>query len=200
MDIETPWGKADSVEIIADGIYSVSTPSHGAILLLPQRLAPMPDYMRRPLFLDLYAGYEEDCDWCMPVLIFEKEFRAYYARKDINADQVLCDARTTLQHWHPDAYETFHGVILKPGESYIKDEQRFYAENKHALLTVAAFGAWKNGVPKGMIGLCARVGGHMNKDTSRDRYFLVPENEYKPKGGFPFIIDPARYQEIARLD
>lgn len=79
MDMDTPWGKADSVELIADGIYTVSTPSHGGILLLPERLAAMPNYMRRPLFLDLYAAYEEDCDWCMPVIIFEKEFRAYYA-------------------------------------------------------------------------------------------------------------------------
>jgi hypothetical protein len=31
--LSTPWGAADHVETIAPGIRSVSTPSHGGILL-----------------------------------------------------------------------------------------------------------------------------------------------------------------------
>jgi hypothetical protein len=199
MNIETPWGKADSVEIIADGIYTVSTPSHGGILLLPERLAAMPDYMGRPLFLDLYATYEEDCDWCMPAIVFEKEFRAYYAARSINANHALRDAQSTLRHWHPEAYQTFYGITLKPGESYIRDEQRFYAENKDSLLTIAAYGDWKDGVPKGMVAVSARPGGRANKDIAPTRYFLVPKNEYTPASRFPFLVDPDKYQEIPPL-
>lgn len=130
MDIETPWGKSQTIDLVAEGILIVTTASHGGILLSPDRAAAMPGYMKRPLFAELFAPYEEDCDWCMPVLIFEAEFRAYYAAQSINADDAIRDAQTTFRHWHPDAYETFHGVTLKPGESYIRDKQRFYAENK----------------------------------------------------------------------
>lgn len=200
MDIETPWGKSQTIDLVAEGILIVTTASHGGILLSPNRAAAMPGYMKRPLFAELFAPYEEDCDWCMPVLIFEAEFRAYYAARSIEADDALRDAHTTFRHWHPDAYEVFHGVTLQPGESHKRDEQRFYAANKDSLLTIAAYGDWKDGVPKGMVAVSVRPGGRANTNNSPTRYFLVPKDEYKPIDDFPFIVDPARHREIAPFD
>lgn len=201
MDIETPWGKAQTIDRVTDGILIVSTASHGGILLTPERLATMPNDMRRPLYLERYAPFEEDCDWCMPVLVFEAEFRAFYTKEGIKmADEIFSAAKQTLKHWHPDIYEAFYSVTLGPGESRQRDEQIFYAKNKNSWLTVAASGDWKDHVPKGMIEVRARLGGFMNKDTSRDRFFLVPEPTYTAhRDPFAFKIDPDRYQEISRL-
>lgn len=43
----TPWGRSDSQKELADGIWMVTTPSHGGVKLSPERQAQMPDYMAR---------------------------------------------------------------------------------------------------------------------------------------------------------
>jgi hypothetical protein len=201
MEIDTPWGRPQTLELVADGILDVSTASHGGILLSLERAASMPAFMRRDVFAELFVAYEEDCDWCMPVLVFEAEFRAFYARRGKpDPDVIFASARNTFRHWHPDAYEIFYSVTLQPGESRRRDEQRFYADHEADLLVVAACGDWKEGVPTGMVGVCARIGGYSNKDTSKDRFFLVPADEYDKRiGGFAFIVDPLRHRESPSL-
>lgn len=202
MDIETPWGRPDTIENVSDGLLIISTPSHGGILISPERLAFMPDYMHKPLYCGRFACYEEDCEWPMPILVFEMEFRAYYAKESTEkAQDILYSAKKILKDWHPDIYELYYRTKLGAGESHKRDEQIFYASNRNALLTVAAFGDWKDGVPEGMVGLCARLGGIMNRDTSKDRFFLVPAALYdKRPSQRPFVVDPALHQEIRRLD
>lgn len=200
IDMDTPWGKPQTIGLVAEGIFSVTTASHGGIMLSPDRAAAIPDYLRTKKFGTDDTAYEEDCDWCIPVLIFETEFRAYYARTGTgDGDKILETARVTLRHCHPDAYETYFGVALKPGESYRRDVQQFYADHRDAWLVTTAWGDWKEGVPKGMVGVCARVGGHENNGSSRERYFLVPVHEYRPYGPGPFVVDPGRHQEIPAL-
>ena len=43
----TPWGAADSVDVIAEGITRVGTPSHGGIHLSQARLDSIPEWGRK---------------------------------------------------------------------------------------------------------------------------------------------------------
>jgi hypothetical protein len=74
--IQTPWGVADSVELVAVGILSVSTPSHGGYKLSPERQAVVAD--RFPGFKTFAGGpwYEEDQDWAVVAIVFPEHFPA----------------------------------------------------------------------------------------------------------------------------
>jgi hypothetical protein len=74
----TPWGRADYMEPVADGIMLVMTPRHGGFHLSPERNAQVPKRWRAASFNGLawQGWYEEDCDWCIVVLTFPEEFDA----------------------------------------------------------------------------------------------------------------------------
>lgn len=74
MTRNTPWGYADHIKKIAEGITEYGTPSHGGIGLSATRILEMRDCYRN---FAPWAGkgwYEEDCDWAIAVLAFPKEF------------------------------------------------------------------------------------------------------------------------------
>ncbi len=112
--IQTPWGMSDTIEVIAPGIFQVGTPSHGGVKLDRAHNARMPEYMRQP-----GGWYEEDCDWCLPFLIFQNEITEHgdeYAVKAI----ISGSAQRAMVNWHPDAYERYYGCRLLPGQSYAR--------------------------------------------------------------------------------
>ena len=89
-------------------------------MLDPSRIAAMPAYMSNASHAGPSA-YEEDCDWCMPVLIFENEFLAYYTRtKHPDIGAVFTSAEASLRNWRPAIYEQFYGVALKPEDPCLK--------------------------------------------------------------------------------
>lgn len=53
--MDTPWGRAQSAEVIIPGVGVVSTAGHGGIKLSQARQFELPDYMRRE-----GGWYEED--------------------------------------------------------------------------------------------------------------------------------------------
>jgi hypothetical protein len=153
--MHTPWGRAQHTETVAQGISVVSTAGHGGILLDSARTAAMPAYMRSASFAGPSA-YEEDCDWCMPALVFEGEFRAFYERqRGSNIGAIFTRAKDMLRNCLPEVFEAFYSVTLQPGESSKRDEQQFYERNKNNWLTIAAFGDWHASVPKGMVAVAA---------------------------------------------
>lgn len=196
----TPWGESQTIETVADGILSVTTASHGGFLLDKRRTAAMPAYMTMTTWTGNYSAYEEDCDWCMPVLVFEPEFRTYYQQRAEGRDRlesIFKSAKDTLRHWHPDTYENFFNTILKPGESHVRDKKQFYRDNENNWIAAAAWGDWKDGVPKGMIAVRARIGVPGKPGPSKERYFLIPAAEYGEKASpFGFVVDLSRHQEI----
>jgi hypothetical protein len=128
--MQTPWGIAQIIEEVAEGILGVSTASHGGIILDETRTAAMPDYMKSSTFTRTPSAYEEDCDWCMPALVFESEFREFYARtKHPDVEFIFEAAKKTLRHCHPAAYEKYYGITLLPGESQARDRDIFLTEN-----------------------------------------------------------------------
>jgi hypothetical protein len=72
--IETPWGVAQSIDEVAEGITFYSTASHGGYKISTDRNETMPEpYKSHKTFAgDLW--YEEDCDWCCIALSFPDEF------------------------------------------------------------------------------------------------------------------------------
>ncbi len=177
--MKTPWGTSQNVEILAAGILSVSTASHGGIKLDRKNNAMVPAYMRR-------AGgwYEEDCDWAICALVFPGAF-----------PEQLDAAKDTLKNWDPDAYEQFFGITLLEGESRTKDEQTFQERNKDKYLVLAC-----TAVGNGMVEVFAGRGGRLSNgqypaDTA---YFLVPGIEYNNQNPSRFVINEARYQRIPK--
>jgi len=73
----TPWGAADHVRTVADGIVDVQTPGHGGYWLSAARLEVL--RAKFPELSDSFAGFpwfEEDCDWAYVALAFPEHFDA----------------------------------------------------------------------------------------------------------------------------
>lgn len=66
---KTPWGRAETKEIIADGITFYSTPSHGGYKVHKRLLKKMPKRL-----VNLDGWYEEDAEWCKVVVAFPQYF------------------------------------------------------------------------------------------------------------------------------
>lgn len=80
----TPWGNSQNSTVLADGITSVDTASHGGYHLDDKANAKV-----KMLFPDFrpFAGehwYEEDCDWAIVALAFPELFSDENLRAAIN--------------------------------------------------------------------------------------------------------------------
>ena len=56
----TPWGWTRDIEELADGVWRVSTPSHGGLKLSRERWDSLPSELRDAMFAQTFA--EEDCE------------------------------------------------------------------------------------------------------------------------------------------
>lgn len=73
----SPWGVVEQCRRIADGIFEVSTASHGGFVVSPTRLKQMPEKYRKLAFRPSMGPYfEEDCAWCAVVLTWPSIFNA----------------------------------------------------------------------------------------------------------------------------
>jgi hypothetical protein len=71
--MSTPWGPSHSVRRIAPGIVSFTTATHGGIQLSEERIAALPDAIRKAQGSDL-EWFEEDCAASLVVLAFPEAF------------------------------------------------------------------------------------------------------------------------------
>ena len=93
----TPWGEADGQETLAEGIISYSTPSHGGIYLSPERVKQLPAGLKN--FLNDLRWWEEDCDWCVPYIIFKDDIQRYGTAYKFTEN--LAAAYNTAKRFHP---------------------------------------------------------------------------------------------------
>lgn len=170
----SPWGKVQSAELLQDGVWVVDTPGHGGVKCDRKANAKIPAVFRKP-----GGWYEEDCDVAIPML-----FLNLY-RDSEQADR----CKNTLRDYYPDAYEKHFCVVLAPGESYKRDQQRFHEDNADKWIVTSAWGDWHALVPAGMVGVCAVQNGCHNNP----RWFLVPKAEYDTRGKFSFVIDVEKH-------
>ena len=88
----TPWGLADHAHRYAEGIWYVTTPSHGGFHVDERRLALMPEPLAR--MATSGGWFEQDCSWAAVAIAFPERFRP----EDVDW------AWDTLRRWCPEAY------------------------------------------------------------------------------------------------
>jgi len=190
MAISTPWGPAQTSRTIAVGIMRYTTAGHGGLHLSKERVDTMApallDQLRKIGAIDLSGEVwlEEDNEYSLAVLAFPSEFD--------EASRACADS--TLKNHYPDTWEAITGQELKPGESRIRDEQRFAEENKNNHVMVRCYGQLYLHVPANMVGVATTVGGVHHRDAV-ESYWLVPEPEFDASP-YNFVVDPARHQQL----
>lgn len=187
--VATPWGPAYDAIVHAGGIVSYHTASHGGICLTAARFADMPTPLRAgTAHLVAPSGrawFEEDCNWCIPVLAFPEAFLA----------EQVTQAEVTLRHWHPNTWEDFYGRVLSESESLQKRRQIFHDRHRNDLLGVCAWGGQVGGVPAGKVGVLAVPGG--DRQSPNKSYWLVDTVEYDARpSDVDFVINPARHLRV----
>ena len=168
----SPWGFVQHGEKLVDGVYAVSTASHGGIKCDRKANARIPALFRTP-----DGWYEEDCDWAIPAIFLGV------------LPDTLEDAHRTLKNWHWKEYEQHFQVVLAPGESRGKDRVCWAVSNAGRWIVTAAWGDWHSTVPQGMVGCHAVRDG----DQANSRYYLVSREEYDTRNFFGFVIDETKH-------
>lgn len=174
----SPWGMIDHADEIIPGVWSVGTPSHGGLLLSPERQAAMPDGVRRA-----GAAYEEDAEWSLVALAFLNEFAAIACGERTMADIALEHAR----NWYPVEYAILTGETpTAANSSGIRRRQAYEAVIGRFVVT-SAFGDWADWVPKGKIGIIAREAVRVSPEGFLDygdvqRRGLVDAVRYDSRG------------------
>jgi hypothetical protein len=196
IGMKTPWGKADDVKQIAEGLFFVSTPSHGGFKLTPSLNAKMPTKIRAE-----GGWYEEDLAYFWVVAVFP-ELIAHGLVKC-----TLEDAHRSLREWFPDEYEAVFGEPVQPSQSHKRREQIFAREHGNDWIAVAAWGSWHKDIPEGMVGVCCQPARLQRQRNAPCRYFIVPSEDYDSpelKSPLGFICEPspspnAPYQEVSKI-
>ena len=97
----TPWGAAQTVDELAPGIESVTTASHGGIILDYDHAQQVPVEIVAKSFLHNSMAWEEDCDWCVPFVVFEAELLKHGSEH----------TKTVIKEkWHTDAFKRHYQV------------------------------------------------------------------------------------------
>lgn len=175
----SPWGPIQDFDVIAEGMASVGTASHGGIKLSRARNAKMPESVRRR-----GGWYEEDCEWSLVALVFPEAF---------SADDVE-DAHSKAKNYYPEAFTEITGEAVADSESWVLRKRAFEARTRSSFVSRAAFGSWADWVPEGMVGVTAR-----RELDGAQRTYLVPKEEYDARPlGFGFVVDELRHAEAHR--
>jgi hypothetical protein len=166
---ETPWGRADHIEKLAEGIWVVGTPSHGGIKLSRARNAKVPAPFR-------CAGgwYEEDCDWAIAALAHPEAFE-----RDQDS------ARQTAINWRPEAYTALTGNPVATEDSFMLRERAFKAATRESFVVAGAYGDWADWVPEGFVGVLAR-----RESDGAEQWAIVRAECYRARGaGSAYVLN-----------
>ncbi len=91
--MQTPWGNAQNLETICSGLDFVDTAGHGGIKVSKELNKNIPSWIKEETHnrLGLEGWYEEDCDWCIPVIVFSVVFFAW--AKEEGSEAYIASAR-----------------------------------------------------------------------------------------------------------
>jgi hypothetical protein len=92
----SPWGAVDGVEVLAEGVVFVSTPSHGGAWLSTAAQTRMPGPLQ-PMHGRMW--WEEDCEVWAPLLVFDVH----------DADNTRGRAIAILARWKPGWLDALAG-------------------------------------------------------------------------------------------
>lgn len=174
--MNTPWGDSQLLEPVCEGIINVSTVGHGGLRVLLDKASKMPVPLRNLGTKDFRCWwFEQDCAFAAVCCSFPESFDP----EDVSV------AEKILKDWYPDAWMAWKGAALDPSESHILRDRAFAEEHINDWLVQAA-GKPKGDAPPGMVACVAtRLG--------KEKGFLVPEDEYRTRGDFPFVIDETKH-------
>lgn len=168
----SPWGPVQHAERIGR-FWSVYTAGHGGILAPAE-----PNATVHPAWRNENGWYEEDCEWAIVAVTFPEDF----------PDPLRASAEETARNWFPVQYVKATGKSVDGSKSFTLREQANKVLRSCSYVVRAAWGPGLDGVPAGMVGVCA----HRAVDEA-EGWFLVPEQEYRQPGGF-YVIDESRHQ------
>jgi hypothetical protein len=173
----TPWGTSDGSTKYARGVIFYNTPGHGGFHLSATRNAQVHPALRK-------AGgwYEEDCEYHVVVFTFPDLFPG--KRESSIA---------SLKQYNPDGYTAATGQAVSLEESYVLRARVEREANKDRYVTVAAWGDWQPGVPKGHVGVFAVRGGRLENGayaSTDSAYFILPEDAERN------VIDETLYAKV----
>lgn len=104
---DSPWGEIDNCDEIADGIYSVSTSSHGGIMVAKTAKDFLSSKAKElSLRFNGYLCYEEDCDINVVVMemldhkMLQEGTLFKLSNKDLEGHAI-----ESLQQWYPDYWK-----------------------------------------------------------------------------------------------
>jgi hypothetical protein len=107
----TPWGRADFAEVLAPGIVTVGTPSHGGIHLDPEQNARV-----HPVWRATDGWYEEDCESYIVLATFPETAAPYPLEK----------VHDSLAYWLPSQHAVAFPVesAKRGGRQTVDDAMR----------------------------------------------------------------------------
>lgn len=164
----SPWGTVQHVTPYSDGIVFVSTASHGGYKLDRKQNAKIPAPFRK-----LGGWYEEDCEYAI-VYWFLPSDKITAKHKE--------DAKRTILNHFPTAWETHYNVVIPLADSFDKRERQFWKDNENNFVVFSAMEV------NGRIETYAR-----KTSTKEEKRFLVPDDEYRQRNFFGFVIDESRH-------
>ena len=94
----SPWGPVQHAKMIAEGLWSVSTASHGGFYALDGVIAQMPEDLasiRTPY--SNFPWYEEDCDWAILAVALPQYFEPQSVKNAILTAQMDRDYKPMMQ-------------------------------------------------------------------------------------------------------
>ncbi len=188
---QTPWGRPQSLQNVASGIWDISTQGHGGFKLSRARNRHIPASARKR-----GGWYEEDVEWAIVAMIYRDEFRAYLHRCGHQADHVermMTGAAICVRGAMPDTYESITGIEVRPGESTSRDEAQFHELHKNDWIVVSAR---KCSEDQSLVRCSARVGGRDSAPNTETRTFLIEAEQYAARSRFGFVVDPRVHEPI----
>lgn len=171
------WGSIYEADQILPGIWSVTTPSHGGLILSEERQQAMP----HPLRIE-GGSYEEDVNWSHVILAYEAEI----AQQGRFPASYLQLARDSVRCWHPDAFTAFTGESVTESQSHVFQRRRAYQDHMGELCVTAAWGSWADWVPQGktgVVGMVVESVDHLGVATyaGEPQFALVNAETYKER-------------------
>lgn len=111
----SPWGEIQACEMLAPGIFSVSTASHGGILVSNTVINTLSPAARECGFWDgSYLCYEEDCQACVVLReLLDRDHRNVPSWIK-NTAEYEKDINQSLQRYNPAYWEARHAGRRTP--------------------------------------------------------------------------------------
>lgn len=164
----SPWGKIQFSKKLADGIFKVSTASHGGVKLEKRQNSLIPKDIRRK-----GGWYEEDCEWALAALCF----------KDVFGKQNVEIAKSIAKNYFPVEYAMITGEKVRVEESRALRKIRFEKETYNKFVVRSAVGDWHPDVPSGMVKVYASRASDGSEKTA-----VIPKENYSI-GEFGYVLE-----------